>query len=210
MKIVNVMASSLDGRIGLHEREGDTERQAAGLSGQADQRFLRTQIEDCDAIIVGATSIRANEECLEHPGRDGIFPVWYILAQKPIPDSYPFWKQKHIPRLLVSAEALPLVEGSGVRNLVYGQENPVVFLHNYMASRHQCALLFGGGIVNNWFYSEGLVDELCLSIAPVFLAKEKAPFLVAPELPRQVNFSLLASQSEESFVFLRYKVRRSV
>jgi riboflavin biosynthesis pyrimidine reductase len=68
MQIINVMASSIDGRIGLHDREGDAERQSIGLSGNADQNYLRTQIENADAIIVGATSIRANGECLDHPG----------------------------------------------------------------------------------------------------------------------------------------------
>src|SRR6478736_4235072 len=104
MQIINVMASSLDGRIGLHDREGDAERQSVGLSGNADQKYLRAQMQSADAIIVGATSIRANGECLDHPGRLGTSSAWYIFAQKPLPSHLPFWKQTHIPRILISPQ----------------------------------------------------------------------------------------------------------
>jgi riboflavin biosynthesis pyrimidine reductase len=207
MQIINVMASSLDGRIGLHDREGDAERQTVGLSGNADQRHLRAQIEASDAIIVGATSIRANGECLDHPGRLGSSPAWYIFAQNPLPFDIHFWKQSHIPRFLISAKPLPIPPGSGVQNLIYGSQDPALFLQaQLLKNNHEQCLLFGGGIINNWFYRQNLVDELRLTLAPLLIAQSSAPFLVAPELPRRVNFSLLASHSEESFVFLRYKV----
>jgi 5-amino-6-(5-phosphoribosylamino)uracil reductase len=207
MQIINVMASSLDGRIGLHDREGDAERQDVGLSGNADQRHLRLQMESSDAIIVGATSIRANGECLDHPGRLGSAPAWYVFAQKPLPPGIVFWKQTHIPRYVISSSPQPIPEGSGVVNLVFGSEDPARFLHSFLLQKnHEQCLLFGGGIVNNWFYREGLVDELRLTLAPLFIGQSAAPFLMAPELPRKVKFSLLASHSEESFVFLRYKV----
>lgn len=210
MQIINVMASSLDGRIGLHDREGDAERQTVGLSGNADQRHLRAQMESADAIIVGATSIRANGECLDHPGRLGSAPAWYIFAQNPLPADIAFWKQTHIPRILISSQPLPIPVGSGVVNLVYGAEDPALFLHAVLLQKkHEYCLLFGGGIINNWFYRQKLVDELRLTLAPLMIGQSAAPFLVAPELPNRVNFSLLASHSEESFVFLRYKVTSS-
>ncbi|HYX34076.1 MAG TPA: dihydrofolate reductase family protein [Oligoflexus sp.] len=210
MQIINVMASSIDGRIGLHDREGDAERQSVGLSSQADQKHLRAQIAAADAIIVGATSVRANGECLDHPGRLGTAPAWYIFAQHPLPLSIPFWKQTHIPRFLISPQALPMPAGSGVQNLVFGHHDPAVFLHHHLATRqHEQCLLFGGGIINNWFYRQNLVDELRLTLAPLVIGQSSAPFLVAPELLQKVNFSLLASHSEESFVFLRYKVTQS-
>jgi 5-amino-6-(5-phosphoribosylamino)uracil reductase len=210
MQIINVMASSLDGRIGLHDREGDAERQTVGLSGNADQRHLRAQIETSDAIIVGATSIRANGECLDHRGRLGSAPAWYVFAQNPLPPGISFWQQSHIPRFVVSATPLPIPSGCGVQNLIYGSSDPALFLHQILLQkRHEQCLLFGGGIINNWFYRQNLVDELRLTLAPLFIGQAAAPFLVAPELPHRVNFSLLASHSEESFVFLRYKVTSS-
>ncbi len=210
MQIINVMAASLDGRIGLHDREGDAERQSIGLSGASDQKFLREQIEACDAIIVGATSIRANGECLDHPGRQGQSPAWYIFAQNDLPEHLAFWRQEHIPRFLLSPKPLKIPTPSSVKNLVIGNQDPAEFLYRHLLDKNykQC-LLFGGGIINNWFYRQELVDELRLTLAPLFIGQSSAPFLLAPELSKSVQFSMLASQVEENFVFLRYKVLRS-
>lgn len=207
MKIVNVMASSLDGRIGVHDREGDAERLDVGMSNSSDQDHLRKQIEASDAIIVGASSIRANGSCLDHPGKNRKPPVWFIFAQTPIPESFEFWKQKHIRRVLVSAAALPIVAGSDVENLIYGSADPAMFLALYLRLQNfQRALLFGGGVVNSWFYNQKLVDQLELTLAPMMIGKPDSPYLVAPALREAVQFLLDSSQISESFVFLSYSV----
>ena len=207
MKIVNVMASSLDGRIGVHDKEGDAERLRVGMSNASDQLHLRKQIESSDAIIVGASSIRANGSCLDHPGKNGQAPVWFIFAQSALPESFAFWNQKHIRRVLVSTNPLPLVADSGVENLVFGSANPAMFLTLYLKLQNYTrALLFGGGVVNSWFYNQKLVDQLELTLTPMMIGKSEAPFLVAPCLTAAVQFLLLSSQTSESFVFLSYSV----
>ncbi len=207
MKIINVMASSLDGRIGVHDREGDAERQNAGVSNAEDQRLLRKHIEGSDAIIVGASSIRSNGSCLDHPSRSGRPPVWFIYAQNPLPESYGFWEQKHIRRVLVSPRPLPLVPGSGVENLVFGSEHPALFLVDHLKKAgFDTCLLFGGGVINSWYYEAKLVDGLELTLAPLFIGKAPAPFLVAPKLSHAVQFLLNSSHVHESFVFLSYGV----
>ncbi|MBC7660360.1 MAG: dihydrofolate reductase family protein [Chitinophagaceae bacterium] len=207
MKIVNVMASSLDGRIGVHDKEGDSERLGVGMSNSEDQKRLRAHIESSDAIVVGASSIRANGSCLDHPGLHKKPPVWFIFAQKPLPESYEFWNQKHIRRVLVSSHPLPIVEGSGVESLTYGSAEPAMFLSLYLKMHNFTrALLFGGGIVNSWFYNQKLVDQLELTLTPMMIGKPNAPFLVAPTLGEAKQFLLLSSQASESFVFLSYSV----
>ncbi|RYF44486.1 MAG: hypothetical protein EOO38_17805, partial [Cytophagaceae bacterium] len=204
---VNVMASSLDGRIGVHDKEGDAERLSVGMSNPDDQKHLRKQIEASDAVIVGASSIRANGSCLDHPGLNKTPPVWFIFAQKPLPETYEFWEQKHIRRVLVSQHALPIVPGSGVENLVFGSAEPSMFLALYLRMQNfSRALLFGGGVVNSWFYNQQLVDELELTLAPMMIGKANAPYLVSPSLIEAKQFLLLSSQVSESFVFLSYSV----
>lgn len=207
MRLINVMAASLDGRIGVHDREGDLERQAVGMSSSEDQVRLRRHIEGSEAIIVGASSIRANRACLDHPGNKGVPPVWYIFAQNEIPDDFEFWRQKHIQRVIVSPRPLKIVDQSGVKNLVYGTVEPAAFLYRHLEERNiSTALLFGGGIINSWFYTQGFVNQLELTLAPLMLGKDQAPFLVAPVLGHAVQFLLLSSQVSESFVFLSYSV----
>lgn len=206
MRVTNMMAMSLDGRIGIHDREGDNERLRIGLSSAADQRLLRQQIEKSDAIIVGASSIRANGECLDHPGKGFPTPIWYILAQKEIPAELPFWRQHHIPRVIVSKAPLPIYD-STVQNMTYGDANPAIWLHSKIKQMGlQNVLLFGGGIINQLFYNSELVDELKLTISPIIIGKESASHFVAPPLATSVKLCLLSSHTDESFVFLNYAI----
>jgi riboflavin biosynthesis pyrimidine reductase len=210
MKIINVMAASLDGRIGIQKLEGDLERQNVGISGAQDQIFLRKQIESSDAIVVGAGSIRSNGECLHHPGLAGHPPAWFIFVENELPQNMPFWSQDDIPRFLISRSPIKMPVSTQVTNWIYGDEDPCDFLVARLRERgHDNVLLFGGGVINRWFYQKKLVDELRLTVAPVLIGKSDSPQLIAPELSEIVKFSLLTSHVEESFVFLTYQVNRS-
>lgn len=212
MELINVMASSLDGRIGGHSLEGDQERQEAGLSSEEDQQYLREQISQCDAIVVGAGSIRSNHSCLSHPGIDGHYPHWYVLAQRPVPEFLPFWQQAELPRSIVSKSPIQIpVNASGrVDNLVYGSHDPATYVYEQLEkSGYQRVLLFGGGIINRMFYDLGLVDELRLTLAPLFIGKSDAPYLLAPDLKASIRMRLLSCDisSDSGFLFLRYGVK---
>jgi len=209
MQITNVMAMSLDGRIGVHDREGDLERQQLGLSGDADQSYLRLQIETCDSIIVGASSIRANGQCLDHPGITGRPPAWCILARSAIPHQSKFWQQTHIPRIIVSPAPLPMY-GDRVENWCFGDADPAAWLKNRLViAGYSNGLLFGGGIVNRYFYNAGLVDRLKLTISPIIIGRESASHFIAPPVDPMVKLRLLSSHTAESFVFLDYAIIRN-
>ena len=205
------MAASLDGRIGGHSLEGDQERQQIGLSSKEDQEYLREQIELCDAIVVGAGSIRSNGACLSHPGSGGKYPKWYILAQRAIPDAYEFWRQNEIPRVIISKEPIPIPSNAvgSIENLTYGDLHPAEFVYNILEKEgFNIVLLFGGGVINQMFYDKAMVDELRLTLAPVFIGKSQAPYLIAPELRETINLSLLECEAkmDSGFLFLRYSV----
>lgn len=207
MKLVNVMASSLDGRIAVSSIEGDEERQELGLSSEADQKHLRCQIEQCDGIIVGASSIRSNQECLSHLGLNGRYPTWFVLTRSEIPAHYKFWQQDHIKRVIISSNDIP-IHNSQVEFYKTEEELDATQIYAYVEKiGMKQVLLFGGGIINSWFYESKLVDELVLSIAPVIIGKETAPYFVFPSLPGSVSLELLSSQAQENFVFLRYSIK---
>ena len=208
MLIVNVMAASLDGRIGLSRCENDQERIELGISSEADREFLFEQIRSCDAIIVGASSIRANGSCLVAPGNNRDSPHWYILAENPIPPSIDFWKQTDIRRTIVSKEASHY-EGQ-VESLAYENDNLVdCVLDSMRKHRYEKALLFGGGIVNRMFYESGAVDKLKISLSPTILGHSDASFFVQPGLSSPVRLRLVSSHANENFVFLEYDISKS-
>ncbi len=208
MELINVMASSLDGKIGAHRDEGDTERILLGLSSDADREFLRAEVSRADAIIVGSTSIRANGSCLDWLGMHGAPPHWYILTQTEIAENLLFWQQTQISRTLVTKNSYANLKG-GVANLVYGSSDPASFLYKKVQDAgFRRVLLFGGGLVNQMFYQKKLVDRLHLSISPLILGSSSAPSLIAGEKNAVIRLSLVTSHTKENFVFLYYKVAK--
>lgn len=205
MEVINVMASSLDGLIGSTNLEGDSSRRDSGLSSTSDLMHLQALMAQSDAIIVGASSIRSNKECLAlSKGRQ---PSWYIYCQQPIPADYFFWQQKSIPRTLVTQESMSVISNE-VDNLVYGSDNPAEFLYNHLVNcGYKKVLLFGGGYVNLWFYQKALVDRLILTLAPLMIAQKNAPKLLQAGLNKSQKFTLEECRQDGDYLFLNYKVK---
>ncbi len=209
MKIINVMASSVDGFIGAKPNESDVERQKVNISSKADHEHLLTMMESADAVVVGASSIRANCECLELLNKKN--PDWYIFAQTELNKDMNFWDQKLIRRSIISSNQLPIhntevnfihLPNKGTHQLVEG------LLEVLKKKAYANVLLFGGGEVNSWFYEMGLVDELCLTIAPVIIASEEGSHFVSPKLPHPVSLRLKSFSEKSDFLFLNYKVSK--
>ena len=207
MKITNVMASSVDGFIGAKPNESDIERQQVRISSKADHDHLLSLMKSADAIIVGASSVRANSECLELINREN--PHWYILAQSEIDQNMNFWTQKSIVRNIVSSNRIPTY--SSDVNFIHIPTQSHLDLVDELVSQlrakgYKKVLLFGGGEVNSWFYSRKLVDELYLTIAPVIIASAAGSHLINPALDKPVSLNLKHCKQEEDFLFLHYEV----
>jgi riboflavin biosynthesis pyrimidine reductase len=203
------MASSLNGRIGGHTIEGDMERHTLGLTGPEDQAALAREVEGCEAIIVGASSIKANGRCLERRKANGQFPTWYILTTSVIDPTFEFWRQD-IPRVIISPGPIliPSHATGQISNVVYPRDAIVAdFVMDLVKKNHRGdVLLFGGGKINKLFYERNWVDELHLTLGPLFIPGENSPFLISPDILDVVKFRLLSSHTDKSFVFLNYDI----
>jgi len=205
MRVTNVMASSLDGLIGSSSIEGDVERRDTGLSSESDLSHLLELMRSSDAIIVGASSIRSNKECLSSGARHE--PDWFIYCQNAIPENYPFWAQRDIKRTLVSQETITSFSPE-VKTLTYADKPPADYLYYHLKSEgYERVLLFGGGYINQWFYQSSLVDRLVLTLAPLMMAQKDAPKLIQPALPSPQKFSLESVRQEGDYLFLNYLVK---
>ena len=104
-----------------------------------------------------------------------------------------------------SLEWLFRVEGPDIRFI----SGDVVPVHAEMveAAAGQNVWLVGGGDLVGQFHDQGLLDEVILGVAPVFLGAG------APLLPRQILSSQLrlidVTRHGSTFVTLRYAVSRS-
>ena len=107
-----------------------------------------------------------------------------------------------VPTWVFSSRNLPRVDGPDIR-FVSGDVRPI---HAAMveAAEGQNVWLVGGGDLVGQFYDHGLLDEVIIGIAPVFLGAG------APLLPRKITpprLELLgATPYGKTFVTLRYAV----
>jgi riboflavin biosynthesis pyrimidine reductase len=62
----------------------------------------------------------------------------------------------------------------------------------------------GGPSLNGQLLAEDLVDELCLSVAPLVAAGTSDRIAAGPELPSPLEFDLAHVLTEDHYLFLRY------
>jgi dihydrofolate reductase len=110
-----------------------------------------------------------------------------------------------IPTWVFSSRELPRVDGPDIR-FVSGDVAPV---HSQMveAAAGKNVWLVGGGDLVGQFHDHGLLDEVIMGVAPVFLGAG------APLLPRRITFPSLrlidVTRHGSTFVTLRYAVSRA-
>jgi len=211
MKIVNVMAVSLDGKIASHPRESDQQRRVYGFTNQDDQDHVRRELMSADAVITGAESMRASGSTWRVRNDQGTFPIWVVMTRRGLEPTLPFWQQTDIERWLVSPTPLPAVQqAGGVRHFSYGEAEPATFVANHLRQAGaKKVLLFGGGAINRLFYAADLVDELKITICPMIIGQEGAPSFVDAGLPDPKTLFLESSMAIASHVFLHYHLKQS-
>ncbi len=211
MRIINVMAASLDGKIAGHSLESDRERREYGFTNKADQEFVRHQLTTADAVVTGANSLRASHGAWQVPNLKGRFATWVVLTRSGLDHSLRFWKQDEVDKWIVTPDAgMKIPDGPRNRLLVSpAQGNPAPFIAKQLKDAgYQKVLLFGGGDVNRLFYEAGLVDELCLTLCPLMLGTPEASNLLTPPLSRPVHFRLESSNRDGDLLFLNYTVHK--
>lgn len=207
MKIINVMAVSLDGKISAGPVESDQDRRTYGFTNKVDQEHVRSLILEADAIITGANSMRASSGAWEQANRHGKYPLWIVATTKGLSPNLRFWKQGRIPRWVVSEKPL---SGEGVDPKVIHKASMgkplALFIYEELSVLNvDTVLLFGGGAINALFYEAGLVDELKITICPIVVGSSSASNFVDPRLLHPRSFRLMSSQVVESHVFLNYQ-----
>nr|AIA18695.1 RibD C-terminal domain protein [uncultured bacterium] len=210
MKITNVMAVSVDGRIASHPGEKDKERRELGFTNDDDRAHIEALVKSCDAVIVGSSSIKASGGAFEVLNDKGTYPHWYVLTRAGLPPDSRFLRQDKLPRTLVSERPLPHLKATPtLRNVVATKasvaQTIVAELRKANLTR---VILFGGSEVNRIFYQEKLVDEVILTLCPLIIARSEAVPLVAPELESPVKLTLTSSQPRGNLVFLTYTVQK--
>jgi riboflavin biosynthesis pyrimidine reductase len=169
---VAVMVSSVDGRATVDGRVGD-------LTGDADQTLLLGVRELASAVVVGATTIRA----------EGYDQLLGDAAQS----------RRRERGLAPEPELVPVAkDGPGV---------PAIW--KQLRERYPDGLLVceGGPTVLGLVVAEGLLDQLLLSVSPKLVGGDHEKRVIEHAEHLGVELELLQVASAGSSLFLRYGLK---
>ena len=208
--ITNVMAISLDGMIGKHALESDVERRAYDFTNLDDREFVREQLQNADAVITGANSLRASGGTWQVLNDRGVNPAWIVFTTRGVEEGLEFWEQQTVRRVLVSPVAVneSLCAKHGVENWIYPEQTAARVVERLGRESLERVLLFGGGSINKIFYEQNFVDFAKITVCPLIISGVKSPRFVDLGLTRPVHLTCISSVLKGDLVFLSYKVKK--
>ncbi|GAA2415897.1 pyrimidine reductase family protein [Actinomadura vinacea] len=204
------MVMSADGSV--TDAEGWTD----GLGGAADFRVFRTLRALADAILVGAGTVRTGRlgparlrpDLRERRGGPPA-PIVVVSGSLELDWSLPLFTAAETPTVVVTSRAAAeRAEVPGPVRVVTAGEEEIDLRGAVRAlrERHPRLLCEGGPALATALIAEGLVDELCLNIAPALLGGARHTRILA-RLPAEVPLDPAAIYLDEGVLFLRYRLR---
>lgn len=219
--IINIMASSIDGKISSYNKESTLERNKIGMLCKEDFIRLRSAVASCDAVFIGARSIECEKGAFRvsdiKKGKKE--PEWIIFTRSgKINFSHSFWQQKNIPKSIFFASSFQTTEDPilnvenkdlpfGKINCYYG--NISGLLKHLQSKKMKKFALLGGGELNAAFWEQNLVDKLLLTISPFIIGNKNSPQLVSSLHLLTKKLECQKVTQAGNFVFIDYKVYSS-
>lgn len=212
-------AMSVDGYI------DDATDHRLRLSSDADFDRVDEIRSGCDAILVGAQTLRSDDPRLlvrsaerrarrVEEGRTGDLVKVTLTASGDIDPEARFFTTGDAPKLVYTSSAVYFETGArlaGAADTVVvdaGDPLDLGVVARDLVSRGVLRLIVeGGGRVHTGFLTEGLVDELRLAVAPVFVGDDQAPRFVYPGFYPHTSITpmtLVGSEDLDGVIALHY------
>lgn len=212
------MVISADGSVTDHEQWTDA------LGGPADLRVFRALRALSDGIMVGAETIRTGRVGPHRPtaemrahrealGRPAAAPIIVVSRSLRLDWAHRLFTTGTSPTIVVTsatgAAAGWPADQEHVRPVVAGETDvdlaeAVRRLRTEFGLRH--LLCEGGPTLATSMIDHGLVDELCLTIAPALIGSHHHTRLLG-ELRKRVDLTLAGLYEEDATLFLRYQLQ---
>lgn len=195
------MVSSLDGSATTDARSG-------GLSSAADKAVFRLLRRLADVVVVAAGTMRA-ESYGPVRGPDPA-PVAVVTRSIDLDFASAFFTEAVARPIVLTCEAATperRAEASRLADVIVAGEAGVdlaVAFRELAGRGHRVALCEGGPTLLAEVVTAGLLDELCLTLAPVLVAGAGIRILRGPPLPELVRLPLASVLEEDGSLFLRY------
>ncbi len=210
MYIFSNLATSLDGKIATGGRA------FFALGTKKDLARMDVLRRRCDAVIMGAETLRTFKKPLRVQGRPGgKQPLNVILSSRldGISPDWPFFKDPGVSRIVFVGEGVP---GSRIRRfektcqvIVLKKAQRVQQILRALKRAGVSRLLVEGGGGLMWeFASRNLIDEYNVTLTPRILGGTEAPTLVDGqgfEVDQVVNLRLVSARKVKDEIYLVYK-----
>lgn len=201
------MVSTIDGKI----LSGNRDEPVHDLGSRNDHAIMQRIEIQCDAVIVGANSLRAS------PGWNFFAPLRVTVTKSGNLDlDQPFFKSGKA--LIVtpksSSKSMAAANPPGIQWIQVGEsEVDLQELLRVLRTEHavERLMILGGSELNAQFLKLDLVDELFLTLAPkVKLGRDVPTYADGEPLKREelLGFSLSELHRVGDEVFLRYSRKR--
>ncbi|RJQ85251.1 pyrimidine reductase family protein [Amycolatopsis panacis] len=209
---VNFVASA-DGAVAVNDL-------SAGLSNPADKRVFLLARDLADVILVGAGTagaegyrgartnpVRAARR--ERLGRCPVPPVAVVTRSGALDPAAPLFTDTHVPPIVLTtarADTAALTR-AGAEVLVCGEddvdlERALALLSERGLRRVDCE---GGPRLFASLAAAGLVDQLCLTVAPILAGGGAGRIAAGPAVIPPQGLELASVLVEDSAVLLRYR-----
>jgi riboflavin-specific deaminase-like protein len=212
------MVTSADGAV------TDERGASGGLGGEGDRRLFGTLRALADGILVGAGTVRVDRYGAHRPdedlaarrraeGRPETAPIIVVTRSLDLDFGSRLFTEARSPTIVLTGTEAPAerrraAERAGVVILAGQREvdlpTGVRLLREQLGLRH--LLCEGGPTLNAPLFSAGLVDELCLTLAPSVIGRPGPRILGG--LDRRLELRLMAVCEQDDELYLRYRVAR--
>ncbi|WUH90138.1 pyrimidine reductase family protein [Streptomyces sp. NBC_00433] len=210
------MVASLDG-------SAHADGKSAPLSSPADMRVFGTLRALADAIVVGAETVRqegyrpakARKDFAEQRAAQGQSPapvIAVVSRRLDLDFDAPLFREPAVPTVVLTGgtapeERLAAARAAGARVVLAGEDgvDPARAVAELAALGHTRLLHEGGPRLLAQFAAAGVLDELCLTVAPLLVGGDAPRVMNGPAVPAGPSrFVPLSVLEEDGFLFTRY------
>lgn len=195
--------TTLDGRATINGS-------SRALGGDADLETLLSLRAGADAVLVGSSTVRAEGYGrLVGPERRPTPPPLVIISRSfNIPWEAPLFEAADQPVLIYGPGEAPSGLAAPVEVVRLDDPSPRAVVEDLGARGVQRLLSEGGPTLFRAFLAEGLVDQLCLTLAPHITASEETGIVSGGALPEVAHFTLTSVRQAGDELLLRYATLR--
>ncbi len=212
------MIASADGAASLNDR-------TAGLGGDSDHALFAALRSLADMIVVGAGTVRAESygpARLGDPARarreawglPPVPPIAVITRSCDLDWQAPFFtaaEQRPLVVTTANADTASRDRAATVADVIVAGDTAVdlpLALQALADRGVDNVLAEGGPHVSAQLTAAGLLDELCLTVAPMVVAGGASRILNGPELDGVLSLKLCEVLESRGYLFLRYRPPR--